>query len=177
MIQKSGMPGFRQHGSVVNDHDAFRICVKPRGSAQEKRHKAELVKLDDQIKQLRSHLHTQMEVDSEGMKQLKDEAEKLKQVNQNLRITIQTLSTKPEAAELRLLHVYDRAIRIVEKKFPVFVPTWRTVIAHVEKEMKLTDQGTVALVKRVFRPGKLSSQSAETQKLLPANESTDGDVK
>jgi DNA-directed RNA polymerase subunit F len=118
----------------------------------EKRHRAEAAKLEDEMRLIRSHLHTQMEIDAEGAKQLKDEIGKLKHINQNLRITNHTLSTKPEQAELRLLQVYDRTLKIMERKFPVFVPTWRTMVGHVEKEMQQADQGLVPLVNSVVRP-------------------------
>jgi hypothetical protein len=143
----------------------------------EKRHKAEVGKFEDEIKLLRTHLHTKMEVDAEGTKQLKDEIEKHKQVNQNLRITNHTLSTKPEQAELRLLHIYDRALKLMERKFPVFVPTWRAVVGHVEKEMKQMDQGATPFEKRAFRAGPLTDASTPGQKLLSAKELNDGQAK
>lgn len=140
--------------------------------ALEQRHQGDLEKLDHEIKLLRAHLHTKMEVDADGMTQLKAENDKLKQIVQNLRVTNHTLSTKPEQADLRLLYSYDRAIRLMEHKFPVLVPTWRTLMAHVEKEWKQVDQGATPLVKRALRPAKLADNPEP--KLLPSNDGRDG---
>ncbi len=145
--------------------------------ALEKRHAAELAKSDAETKQLRGHLHTQMEVDAEGLAGLKAQNQKLKQVNENLRVTVQTLGSKPEQAELRLLHVYDRALRIMERKFPVFVPTWRTILKHAELEMQQADAGTSPLVKKVFSPRKLVDDATPNQKLLGAQDLNGRDVK
>jgi hypothetical protein len=149
-----------------------------RRRAMEKAHVVDIVKLEAEINLLRTHLHTKMEVDADGMTNLKTENEKLKRANENLRVTIQTLSTKPEQAELRLLHMYDRALKIMERKFPVFVPTWRTIFKHAEMEMQQADQGNAALAKRVFRPRALPDEvpTAE-QKLLGARELNNGDAK
>lgn len=131
----------------------------------EKQHELQLKKIDGENGALRGHLHTKMEIDAQGMAQLKAENEKLKQTVQNLRISNQTLSTAPEQAELRLLRVYDRALKIMERKFPVFIPSWQTVIAHVEKEMQEIDAGAAPLVRRVFRttgqPAPLPGSSAK----------------
>lgn len=139
--------------------------------ALEKRHQGDLDKLDQEIKLLRTHLHTKMEVDAEGMTQLKTENAKLKQIVQNLKVTNHTLSSQPEQADLRLLHSYDRAIRLMERKFPVLVPTWRTLMAHVEKEMNQVDQGLAPLTKRSLRPAKLADNPEP--KLLPSNDGRD----
>jgi hypothetical protein len=112
--------------------------------ALQKRHEAEL-------SALRMHLHTRMEIDAEGLRRLKHQNERLKKIVQNLRITNHTLNTAPEQAELRLLYVYDRAIRLMERKYPIFVPTWRSMVAHAEREIRNTDQGFAAMVRRVFR--------------------------
>jgi hypothetical protein len=112
--------------------------------ALEKRHAKE-------IQALRNHLHLRLEIDSTGVARLKEENERLRQMVQNLRMTNCTLSAKPNAAELRLLRVYDRAIQIMEGQFPLLIPTWRALVGHAEKEMAQVDQGIAPLVKRVFR--------------------------
>ena len=139
----------------------------------EKRHAVDIRKLDGEIALLRSHLHTKMEVDAEGMTGLKQENVRLKQIAENLRVTIQTLSTKPDQAELRLLHVYDRALKIMERKFPVFVPTWRTIFKHAEQELANIDKGSAPLLKRVFRARSINDSGAADQKLLAAQDSHD----
>ena len=96
-------------------------------------HEQNLQKIRLENDNLKAHLHTKMEIDADGMGKLKRENDKLKQMIQNLRISNQALSTAPEQAELQLLRTYSRAIELMERKFPVFIPSWRTIMAHVEK--------------------------------------------
>jgi hypothetical protein len=110
------------------------------------------------------------------MTRLKDENEELKQVIRNLRISNQSLSNKPEQAELRLLRVYDRALKLMQQRFPVFVPTWQTVIAHVEKEMKLVDSGLAPPPARITRPASQRPNSPpQDTKLLGRSKRDDTD--
>ena len=132
--------------------------------ALQKRHACE-------IQSLRMHLHTRMEVDALGVGQLKRENRRLGQIVQNLRFTNQVLGDKPGRAELRLLRIYERAIQVMEHEVPVFMPTWRTLVARAEAEMERIDVGRLPLLKRFFRPtsqaGELPRESAEEVKLLP----------
>src|SRR5919205_987472 len=73
---------------------------------------------------LREHLYTKMEIDAAGLSQLKQEHERLKQMNEHLRITNHTLRNKPGRAELRLLSIYDEAINILCATAPGFAPVW-----------------------------------------------------
>jgi hypothetical protein len=111
---------------------------------------------------LREHLFTKMETDAAGLSQLKQEYERLKQMNEHLRITNHTLRHKPGRAELRLLHIYDEAINIMCAKAPGFAPVWHGVVADVERGMQETEQGMRAFVKKVFRP------SAQLERLATA---------
>ena len=120
---------------------------------------------------LREHLHRKMEIDAEGMGKLKDEVDQLKQMNENLRITNQTLRNKPGRAELRLLQIYDQAINVMLVKVPGFAPSWQTVLEGIEKEMNQTDQGLRAFVKKVLRPSKqLEGLSTESVRLMKRND-------
>lgn len=55
---------------------------------------------------------------------MKKQVDKLKSQNENLRITVATLSNKPGRAELKMLHTWDKAIRILTLKSPAFAPAW-----------------------------------------------------
>ena len=56
------------------------------------------------------------------------ELDSLKQQNENLRMTINTLEQKPGRAEIRTLHVYDKAINLMQKRAPGFAPVWQEVL-------------------------------------------------
>lgn len=106
--------------------------------------------LQQEIADLKKHLHTQMNITAKGYEELQQEAEKLKQENENLRITVATLSNKPGRAEVKTLHVWDRAIRTMTLKSPVFAPAWELAVAEARKELEETESGVKALVRKVF---------------------------
>jgi hypothetical protein len=106
--------------------------------------------LRHEISELKSHLHTQMSINAKGYEELKKEMETLRKENENLRITIATLSNKPGRAELKTLHTWDRAIKTLILQSPAFAPAWELAIAEAKKEIDETDSGVKALVRRVF---------------------------
>ena len=120
-------------------------------------------KLQAEHRLLQEHLNTKMKIEAKGISLLEEEREHLKQMNENLRITNQALQQKPGRSELRLLYIYDQAVNLMLARAPGFAPTWQAVLAEVEQEMKHTDQGLRAFVKKVLRPSapfeRLSPQS------------------
>jgi hypothetical protein len=124
-------------------------------------------KLQAEHRLLQEHLNMKMKIEAKGISDMEQEKEHLKQMNENLRITNQTLQTKPGRPELRLLCLYDQAIHIMLARAPGFAPTWQAVLAEVEMEMQKTDQGMRAFVKKVFRPSaQPESLSTQSNRLL-----------
>lgn len=117
--------------------------------------------LQKEITGLKDHLHTQMSINAKGYEELKKELETLKQQNENLRITIATLSNKPGRAEVKTLHIWDKAIRTLTLNSPAFAPAWEMAVVEAKKEIEQTDSGVKALVRRVFPmlPQEQSQQS------------------
>ena len=105
-----------------------------------------------QQKQLKDHLHTQMEITAKGTQSTLDELESLRQQNENLRITLATYKNKPGRAELRNLHVYDRAIRMMHEKAPGFGPAWENVLKEAELEIQKTETGVMPFIRKVLNP-------------------------
>jgi hypothetical protein len=101
---------------------------------------------------LKEQLHRQMTIYDKGHEEVLAEAKRLRQENENLRITVATLKAKPGRAELQLLHVYDRAVRLMHQKAPGFGPAWEGVMAEAQRELEQTDTGLAALVRKAFRP-------------------------
>lgn len=106
--------------------------------------------LQKEITGLKDHLHTQMSINAKGYEELKKEVELLKRQNENLRITIATLSNKPGRAELKTLQIWDKAIRTLILNSPAFAPAWEVAIAEAKKDLDDTDSGVKALVRKVF---------------------------
>lgn len=106
--------------------------------------------LQKEIENLQNHLHTHMSIHAKGYEEVKQEVDRLKQENQNLRITIATLSNKPGRAELKMLHTWEKAIKILTLKSPVFAPAWEMAVLEAKKEMDEADVGMKSLVRKVF---------------------------
>lgn len=87
-----------------------------------------------------------------GHKTLTAELDGLKKQNENLRATVALLKTKPGISELRTLHVYDKAIRLMIVRAPGFAPVWESTLSEAETEMQQVDTGMVAWIKRAIRP-------------------------
>jgi hypothetical protein len=121
------------------------VLMSVRGFFGGRKHKKEL----DEYK---GHLATQMKITQDGTKAMSDENEKLKKDNENLRITVKTLGQKPGRNELRLLNVYDSAIRKMMIKAPGFAQGWEMSLQEAEKEYEDNETGLKHVVKRVFGP-------------------------
>jgi len=87
-----------------------------------------------------------------GHKALSAELEGLKKQNENLRITVSTLKAKTEKSDLRTLHIYDKAIRLMIVRAPGFAPVWESTLTEAEVEMQQVDTGMIAWIKRTIRP-------------------------
>lgn len=87
-----------------------------------------------------------------GHKTLISELDGLKRQNENLRITVATMNTKTEKSELRTLHAYDKAIRLMYSRAPGFAPIWEATLAEADAEMQKINTGMVAWIRRTIRP-------------------------
>lgn len=105
-----------------------------------------------ELAEYKGHLATQMKITQEGTKNLSDETEKLRKENENLRITVKTLSLKPGRNELRLLNIYDAALRKMMLKAPGFAQGWELSMQEAEREYEENEVGLKTVVKRVFGP-------------------------
>ncbi len=105
-----------------------------------------------EVKRLREHLHTQMDITSRGNTAMRAELDTLKQQNENLRVAIKDWQTKPGRNEMRMLAVYDRAIRILNQNAPGFSPVWERAVKESEEELVSSESGMSAMIRRAFRP-------------------------
>jgi hypothetical protein len=105
-----------------------------------------------EIQRLKEHLHSHMEIAHEGNAQRKDELERLRRENENLRITVRAWQQKPDRRELRTLHVYDQAARALMKSAPGFAPHWETALENAERVIAEEDRGLLAFARRLVLP-------------------------
>jgi hypothetical protein len=105
-----------------------------------------------EIKEYKEHLNRQMKITNEGSKNLEGELATLKKENENLRISVQTLGQKPGRAEVRLLNIYDGALRKMMMRAPGFSSAWEVSLQEAEKEYEENEKGFKSIIKKVFGP-------------------------
>jgi hypothetical protein len=121
--------------------------------------------VEAELRRLRQHLADQMEITHEGAQQRKAELDRLRQENENLRITLKTWQQKPDRRELRMLQVYDHAVHQLLASAPGFSPHWETALRDAEREVAQIDSGIVAFARRLVLP-----LSGSTKRREPGDE-------
>ena len=131
----------------------------------------ELKRVEGEMKNLQSHLNTQLKINASGNESLQTELESLRKQNETLRVNNAALQQKPGRAEQRLLQIQEIAIRTMREQAPGFAPAWEKAVRQGENEVDAAESGLVKLVRRVI-PGLGNSSSAPTA-LTVTEETTD----
>ncbi len=105
-----------------------------------------------EIKEFKEHLNRQMKITDEGSKKLEEKLKTLEKENENLRISVQTLGQKPGRAEVRLLNIYDAALRKMMLNAPGFSSAWEMSLQEAENEYVSNEKGLKSIIKKVFSP-------------------------
>jgi gas vesicle protein len=140
---------------------AFRVRLEERRKQRE---------LREEVEELREHIHRQMKITAKGNAGLEQELEDLREKNQNLRATVQALENKPGRAELRQLHVYDRAIRLMQERAPGFAGAWESALREAEQQVEEAETGVRALMRRVVNRIPLVGGDSPEPTLLEAEQ-------
>jgi len=127
--------------------------------------------LNGNLKKLREHLHTKLEIDSAENERRKGDLEKIKQERDNLRNMVQVLNQKPGRQELRQVQVYQKAIEIMFEKSPGFAPAWQITVKEAEEEIKRAERGIIPFFKRMTTSSSPGSEKS-SQKTLELEQST-----
>lgn len=128
----------------------------------------DLKRVEGEMKNLQSHLNTQLKINASGNESLQTELESLRKQNETLRVNNAALQQKPGRAEQRLLQVQDIAIRTMREQAPGFAPAWEKALRQGEAEVAAAESGLTKLVRRVI-PGLGNSPSTQ----LITEETTD----
>ena len=120
--------------------------------------------LSREISNLKSHLHTKLEIDSADNEKRKQELIALRQERDNLRITVQSLNQKPGRKEIRQFYIYQTALDIMFEKAPGFAPAWQITLKEAERLFEKSEQGVVPLLKRLV-PTSTNKQVEEYEKI------------
>jgi len=129
----------------------------------------EVRKHKNELKEYKEHLERQMRLTSDGSRTLENELKTLQKENENLRISVQTLGQKPGRAEIRLLNIYDAALRKMMLKAPGFSSAWEVSLQESEREYEENEKGLKSIINKVFGPSitqhtEISHQNSSTQK-------------
>lgn len=112
----------------------------------------ELRKLEGELRDLQGHLNIQLKINAQGNETLQRELEELRRHNENLRINVATLQTKPGRAELRHSQVTEGAVRLMREQAPGFAPAWEKAVRQAEADLESEESGLRKLIRRVV-PG------------------------
>lgn len=126
-----------------------------------------------EIATLKNHLQSKMEIEAEATEARRNELEKLKKENENLRITNQTLAQKPGRREVMSLHVYQRAIAIMTESAQGFAPMWQRALREAEAEQERSDQGGSSFIRKIIPTQIFGGGSAEEPKRIGTKEEED----
>ncbi|MGD9201482.1 MAG: hypothetical protein PVI26_07975 [Chitinispirillia bacterium] len=111
-------------------------------------------KLKKEAKKLKEHLHTKLEIDSEANEERKKKMDALKEENSNLRISNQTLASKPGRNEIRQFYVYQKALEIMLETSPGFAPAWQNALREGEAAIEKVDKGFIPFIKKITGGGR-----------------------
>ena len=118
----------------------------------------ELKRVETEMKDLQSHLNTQLKINASGNEALQTELESLRKQNETLRLNNAALQQKPGRVEQRALQVQEIAIRTMREQAPGFAPAWENALRHAESDVDAAESGLKKLVRRVI-PGLGNSSS------------------
>ena len=113
------------------------------------RHK-EMLQEKTENARLRRMLNDRMDLESDGLSKLKDDYEEIKKQNENLRISINTYSQKPNRKEIARLHVYQLAVDRLTINSPGFGAAWQAALKESEDEFQKTYVGVQPFIKRLI---------------------------
>ena len=109
-------------------------------------------KLENELRELQGHLNTQLKINAQGNDTLQKELDELRRQNENLRVSLASLQSKPGKAELRHAQITESAVRLMREQAPGFAPAWEKAIRQAETELEAGESGLKKLVRRVI-PG------------------------
>ena len=117
--------------------------------------------LELELQRLRRHLDDHMEITNEGATQRKLELTRLKDDNERLRVAIKAWQEKPDRRQIRMLMVYDRAVRQISSTAPGFSAHWENALRDAEHDVEQMDRGLLAFARRLILPTNKSPSTDE----------------
>ena len=103
---------------------------------------------DGEVAKFKEMLSSRMELESEGLKKLKDENEELKKANENLRVSLLVMREKPGRKEVQKLQIMQKAVDRLTLNSPGFATAWQVAMHDSEEEFQRMYSGIVPFIKR-----------------------------
>jgi septal ring factor EnvC (AmiA/AmiB activator) len=114
--------------------------------------KREIKRIEGEIRDMQSHLNTQMKITATGNDTLTRQIEELKVQNENLRVNLAALQNKPDKAEQRQFRIQEMAVSAMREQAPGFAGAWEKAMRQAEAEMDSAESGFTKLMRKVV-PG------------------------
>lgn len=112
----------------------------------------EIRRVGAETRELQTHLNTQMKITATGSEALTKEIVTLKENNENLRVNLATLQSKPDKSEQRQFRLQEMAISSMREQAPGFAGAWEKALRQAESDMDSAESGFSKLVRKVV-PG------------------------
>lgn len=120
--------------------------------------KREIKRIEGEMRDMQSHLNTQMKITATGNDSLTKQVEELKVQNENLRVNLAALQNKPDKAEQRHFRIQEMAVGAMREQAPGFAGAWEKAMRQAEAEMDSAESGFTKLMRKVV-PGLGNSPS------------------
>lgn len=112
--------------------------------------KKELKRITGEMRDLETHLNTQLKINASGNNAVHQQLESLKEQNETLRVNLAALQNKPGRSELRHLHTMETAVRLMREQAPGFASAWEVALRQAENEYDESASGLRKLVRKVI---------------------------
>lgn len=114
--------------------------------------KREIKRIEGEMRDMQSHLNTQMKITATGNDTLTRQIDELKAQNENLRVSLAALQNKPDKAEQRQFRIQEMAVGAMREQAPGFAGAWEKAMRQAEAEMDSAESGFTKLMRKVV-PG------------------------
>ena len=130
--------------------------------------KKEKQKFEAELRDLQSHLNTQLKINASGNDALQKELDQLRAQNETLRINLAAIQQKPGRAEIRHMQITEAAVRTMREQAPGFAPAWERALREAELHAEDQDSGLKKLMRKVMptlgmSKGKISDEGSDTE--------------
>ncbi len=114
-----------------------------------------------EVSKYKTMLSDRMELESEGLRKVKEENEELRKANENLRVSLLVMREKPGRKEVQKLQIMQKAVDRLTLNSPGFATAWQVAMHDSEEEFQRMYSGIVPFIKRHIA-GKSEAQLVES---------------